>query len=168
VSDPDRESTVPLPARQLDAFLGTWTVAGSMTMGGNAAKVAGRWGFRRVADDHGLKTTMQTTIEGFGTFAEAELIGFDPGEGRIHLFSLNKFAVRDHVGGWREDGVLYVEYTGVQDGKRCREGITIVIEGDHMHADIVETLDGEVTTTTTLSLVREAGILPDEDSDGTV
>lgn len=111
---------------------------------------------------------METTIEGFGTFAEAELIGFDPGDGTIHLFSLNKFAVRDHVGGWRDDGVLYVEYTGVQDGKQCREGITIVIEGDHMHADIVETLDGEVTTTTTLRLTREAAVLPEQEGDRVV
>lgn len=33
VSHPDRESTVPPPARQLDAFLGMWIVTGSMTMG---------------------------------------------------------------------------------------------------------------------------------------
>ena len=150
------EMIIPEPARQLEVFIGIWEVSGSMAMEGKSLNVTGRWQFSRIANGHGIRTTSQTTIEGLGAFDEEELIGFDPGDGKIHLFSLNKFAVRDHVGTWKEDQVLYVEYTGIQEGKQCHEGITIRFEGDQMHADIVETLEGKVIVTTKLNLMREA------------
>lgn len=155
MSSTDSHATIPEPARKLDALLGTWAVSGTMTMGDGAARVSGRWRFSRVADGYGVRTALQTTIEGMGTFEEEELIGFDPSEERIHFFSLNKFAVRDHVGGWKDDHTLYVEYNGEQQGEHCREGMTITLAGDRMEGHVVETLAGVVVVTTALTLVKQ-------------
>ncbi len=145
----------PEPARKLEALLGVWVVAGTMTTGDGPARISGRWQFSPAAGGSGVRTVGQTSIEGLGTFEEEELIGFDPGDGAVHMFSLNKLAVRDHVGAWKDDRTLVVEYRGIQGGKHCRERITIAIDGDRMEATVVETLDGEVVVTTSLSLARE-------------
>lgn len=147
--------TIPEPARKLRALLGVWVVSGSMTTGDNSAQISGRWRFISVADGWGVRTAGQTSIEGLGTFEEEELIGFDQSEGKVHMFSLNMFAVRDHVGGWRDKRVLHVEYNGDQGGKHCRERITIAIDRERMSATIVEALDGEVVATTRLTLAKE-------------
>jgi len=142
------------PSQRLNALLGTWSVSGEMKTAGIPAKVSGRWVFARAADGFGLKVDSQTSIEGLGTFEENELIGYDSADMVIHLFSLNKFVVRDHTGDWTDDHTLYVEYKGKLNGKVCKEGITITIIDDKMVAKIVETLDDELTVLTDLTLVR--------------
>ncbi|HEX9564696.1 MAG TPA: hypothetical protein VF981_12020 [Gemmatimonadaceae bacterium] len=155
MSDTDSQATIPEAARKLATLLGTWTVSGSMRTGERSAQVSGCWVFDRVANGHGIRVAGQTAIEGMGSFEEEELIGVDPWDGTLHFFSLNRFAVRDHRGGWTDEHTLYVEYQGDQGGEHCREGITIEISGDQMNSRILETIDGEPAITTILTLVRE-------------
>jgi len=155
VTTPKDSAVKPEPARKLDALLGAWVVAGSITSGDAPARISGRWQFTPAAGGAGVRMAGQTSIEGLGTFEEEELIGFDPGDGTVHIFSLNLLAVRDHIGAWRDDRTLVVEYNGTQGAKHCWEQITLAIDGDRMHATVVETLDGEVVATTSLSLARE-------------
>jgi hypothetical protein len=129
MSDTENHITIPEPFKKLEVFLGVWIVSGSMKMGGTSAQISGRWVFSRVADGHGIRVAGQTAIEGMGSFNEEELIGVDPGDGTVHFFSLNKFVMRDHIGGWTDDHTLYVEYKANQGAKECREGITIEISG---------------------------------------
>jgi hypothetical protein len=156
MSDTENHITIPQPFRKLEVFLGAWILSGSMKMGEDSAQVSGRWVFSPVADGYGIRMEGQTTIEGMGSFDEEELIGVNPGDGTVHFFSLNKFAVRDHIGGWMDERTLYVEYKADQDGKECREGFTIEISGDRIEAKVLETLDGEPTVATHLTLIREA------------
>ena len=154
MSNNENKSTYPEPFEKLKIFLGTWNVSGEMITDDIPKSVSGQWIFKEAADGYGLKVESQTSIEGFGTFEENELIGYDSGDMVIHLFSLNKFAVRDHIGNWTDDHTLYLEYNGNFDGKACREVITITIIEDKMGSKIIETLDDVQTVLTNLTLVR--------------
>lgn len=149
------EEARPGDAIRLERFLGEWIVTGTLTAEGHPAVVTGRWRFAQAADGWGVRGDLQTEIEGMGAFAESELIGFDAASGQVHLFSMNKFAIRDHVGGWIDETTLEVVYQGVQDGKAIVERIAIDFANpDDARGRVVETADGVVTVTTELVLSK--------------
>jgi hypothetical protein len=120
----DRES-IPVEAERLRAFLGDWDVHGTLTAGKNPAAVAGRWHFAKAADGWGAQGEMTTEIEGMGAFEEHELIGFDPIEKKVHMISMNKFAIRDHSGDWQSETQLSVVYAAMVDGHEANERISL-------------------------------------------
>jgi hypothetical protein len=145
----------PIEATRLAAFLGDWMVKGTLTAGVQPAAISGKWRFVEAADGWGVRGEMETTIEGMGTFEENELLGFDPAEGKVHLFSINKFAVRDHAGDWIDETTLSVIYRGMQDGNEVTEQITIDFsEAGAMSAQVIEKAGGRVTITTELFMQR--------------
>jgi len=100
---------------------------------------------------------MDTYIEGMGTFEESELIGFDTVGGRIHMFSANKYAIRDHLGDWTRDDQLKVRYKGTHGLGEITEEITVDFEGpDRIVARVIEHSDGAVVMTTDLTLTRQS------------
>jgi hypothetical protein len=141
---------------RLNVLIGSWNISGTMETGETVMLVSGRWSFSPVADGQGLSLTGQTAIEGLGSFAEAELIAVDPVDGLVHLFAVNKFVVRDHIGGWTDERTLYVEYRGNQDGKECREGITMAFNPQRIEAKVLETLAGQTVVITNLTMLKEA------------
>jgi hypothetical protein len=146
----------PPQARKLAAFVGDWTVSGTMIADGKPAAVSGRWHFDAAADGWCARGEMTTAIEGLGSFDEYELIGFDPAEGKIHMVSMNRFAVRDHVGDWVDDERLAVVYRGrtaTGDGVTERIDISFA-EPDEITAEVIETVGDAVAITTELRMVR--------------
>lgn len=148
----------PDEAKRLAAFMGEWTVAGSLMIGEERAEVSGRWRFEQAIDGWGVIGIMRTEIEGMGTFEENELVGFDEVGGNIHLFSMNKFTIRDHVGGWTGEDTLLLEYSGTNgEGKLVTEEITIdFIRPDGILGHVIEKTDGEVMVSTDLILERRS------------
>ena len=68
-------------------------------MEGNPIKVAGKRKFDKAAGGWRLKATMKMELEGMGTYLEDDMVGFDPGEGNVHIFTLtNTAATHDHKG----------------------------------------------------------------------
>lgn len=108
-------------------------------------KAAGSWG---------LKTKFTMDIEGMGAYDEDDLLGFDPGEGKVHLFSLtNSGATHDHKGDWTDDSTLHLEYTGLQDGKPYKEDIIVKFtRPDRMSILEVDRVEGRVTMTMDVTL----------------
>jgi hypothetical protein len=99
---------------------------------------------------------MDTDIEGMGTFEESELIGFDTVGGQVHMFSANKYAIRDHLGDWTRDDQLTVRYRGIDGDSAVTEEITVDFEGpDRIVARVIEHADGAVVMTTDLTLARQ-------------
>jgi hypothetical protein len=79
----------------------------------------------------------------------------DAPAGNVHMFSANRYAIRDHVGGWSADDQLKVRYQGKVGARDVTEEITLNLDGrGRMVADIVEQVDGEVVLTTTLELTK--------------
>ncbi len=150
------EETVSPAAKRLAAFLGEWDVTGTLqAVGSDPAAVSGRWRFVKAADGWAVRGDMTTAIEGMGTFEECELIGFDPTENKVHMFSMNKYAVRDHIGDWLDEKRLSVVYTALPQGHDVTERMTIDFTNpEELHAEMIESEDGVVTITTELTLAR--------------
>lgn len=147
----------PDEAKRLAAFVGEWTVVGSLALGMDRAMVSGQWRFEEAAGGWGVFGKMNTEIEGMGAFGENELIGFDEVGGNTHLFSMNRFTIRDHVGGWADEDTLVVQYVGIDEGKQVTEEITIeFVEPGRMVARVIEQAGGEIIITTDLIMERLA------------
>lgn len=125
-----------------------------MTIEGNPIKLTGKLRCEKAAGGWGLKDKFTMDIEGMGTYDEDDLIGFDPGEGKVHLFSLtNTGATHDHKGDWTDKDTLYLEYNGLQDGKPYREEITIRFAGPNRFSiHEVDKVDGQITMTMDVTL----------------
>lgn len=149
------DAELPEGADRLAAFVGDWSVAGWLDDGTDRLEVSGTWSFTAAADGWGVVGLMRTEIEGMGSFEEREIVGFDNEHGEVHMFSMNKFAIRDHVGAWEDDRRLVTVYTH-QDGARVvTEEIAVAFtETDHMSARVVEQVDGHVALITELALTR--------------
>lgn len=148
---------LPIEARRLAAFLGRWRVEGFLTAGEDRVAVSGTWRFTKAVNGWGVSGSLDTEIEGMGAFEESELVGFDTVEGKIHLFSMNKFTIRDHSGGWIDEGKLAVQYDGVHEGTEVTEEITIDFAApDRIVGTVIERADGEVIVTTDLTMTRQS------------
>jgi hypothetical protein len=150
------EGNPPDEAARLAAFLGEWSVSGSLTAGDSPASVSGTWRFDQAADGWGVRGQMHTDIEGMGAFEEEELIGFDAEAKQVHMFSMNRYAVRDHVGGWVSDDTLLTRYSGRSDGTEVTEEISgEFVAPDRMVGRVVERADQAVVLTTDLIIQRQ-------------
>jgi hypothetical protein len=143
-------------AKDLGVFLGDWKVEGVMTFEGTPLKVAGRWKFDRAAAGWGLKATLKMEIEGMGLYEEDDLIGFDPSDGMVHLFTLtNTAAVHDHKGNWKNTRRLFLEYAGIQDGKTLTEEISVAFSGsEQFNIEEIDKLGGQVISTMDVTLKK--------------
>jgi hypothetical protein len=145
----------PRDAQRLSAFIGTWDVAGVMSGGGDERTVIGTWTYETVAGGWGIRGVLHTDITGYGSFEEGELIGLDAATNEIHLFGLNMFGIRDHVGGWQDERTLTTRYTASDEGDTTVEDITVIFVSPRvMRAEIIECVDDEVVLTTLLDLTR--------------
>lgn len=152
MSDDER----PAEVQKLESFVGEWEVKGFLTAGDETSAITGLWKFEETVDGWGIKVTSETAIEGMGEFSEAELIGFDPAEEKMHMFSLNRFAARDHIGSWEADNTFSVRYAAEVDGTQVMEHINIrLVDADHMVARVEEFNDTVLAITTDLTLVRQ-------------
>ena len=151
------DGTTPVEAVRLQAFAGDWVVSGALDAEGTTSAISGRWHFEAASDGWGVRGRMETTIDALGTLEEDELIGYDPTDGVVHLFSMNRLAVRDHRGGWVDEEQLEVEFTGRQEGREVSETFTIRFVGvDRIEARVIERADGELVVTTDLTMARQA------------
>lgn len=154
MSDPDDELQRPKEAAKLERFLGEWRVDGTMEMEGNIASISGTWTYATTADGWGVVGNMDTEIEGIGNINEVELIGYDSEHGKIHLFSMNRLAVRDHVGEWESQDTLVVEYRETHGSEIQSEILTIHFGSEQIKADVKEKVNGNVILATDLVLTR--------------
>lgn len=149
------DEPLPLSAHGLALFIGDWEVKGSLTDGVGSFLVTGNWAFRQAADGWAVSGGMSTVIEGSGSFAECEVIGLDAVSGRVHLFSFNKFTIRDHVGGWSDDRTLVTLHESQSEEPAVTEEITVKFPTpNRMTGLVVEKHDERVVLTTHLEMTR--------------
>jgi hypothetical protein len=148
---------IPGEAKRLEVFLGDWIVEGIITMEGNPVKVSGKWKFDKAAGGWGVKANMKMELEGMGIYEEDDLVGFDPGAGKFHIFTLtNTAATHDHMGDWKDENTLYVKYNGLQEGKRLREEITVrLAEPGQFSISEVDILEEQVIMTMDVTLKKQ-------------
>ena len=147
----------PEAARKLAVFIGQWKVEGTLRDGNAQAVISGVWRFEPAIDGWGVRGILKTDIEGMGAMNESELIGFDAVIGKVHMFSANRYAIRDHVGDWIDDQQLRVRYQETIGDTEITEEITLRFsEPGRISAEVIERADGAVILTTHLTLTKQA------------
>ena len=112
---------LPVEAKRLNVFLGSWRVEGTLTFNGKPYGVKGSARFSSTAAKWGVLAITKLEIEGLGNYEEADLLAFDRNEKLYHFFAVtNTAAVYDHKGKWIEDTISFI-YEGLHDGKSCKE-----------------------------------------------
>jgi hypothetical protein len=108
-------------------LVGTWKIAGSMTLGKDTAKVTATWTCKRTSAKYGVLCTMDLRgIPGVPVYAETDLFGYEPNSNTAHWFSVtNAGETHDHVGKIPEGNVAEFVYTGTQEGKPFKEVIKL-------------------------------------------
>jgi len=149
---PEQHSDRPKEAERLDKFLGEWRVDGTLEMDGRISPLSGTWKFTKIADGWGVAAEMDTTIEGIGSIQETVLIGYDSEHGKIRHFSMNKLAVRDHIGTWENQDTLVVVYKESSGGEDHSETITIRFGSEQITGAVVEKVNDNVIIVTNLTL----------------
>jgi hypothetical protein len=95
-------------------------------------------------------------IEGLGAYEEVDILGFDSGEKVFYLFSLtNTSATHDHEGKWLDESRINFLYDGMQDGKRYREEIDVLILNEREFAiHEKDVLDGQIVSMMDITLTK--------------
>lgn len=149
----DNLDAVPEKARQLHAFVGSWDVEGEMVAGEDRQSIGGHWEFEVAADGWGVTGTLSTDIEGMGRIDECELIGFDASTELVHMVSMNRLAIRDHIGEWEED-TLVTRFRSDDRGSTVEEIRVRFPDPDRMDASVAEYEARQLVLTTQLTLRR--------------
>lgn len=148
---------VPEGAQRLEAFVGEWTLSGTLEMQGNTFAIAGDWSMTPAAGGWGIRSELRGRIEGLGAMLEDDLLGFDQESGQVHLYSLtNTGNVHDHTGQWRDDGGIDLVYEGTQQGQPYHE--TIELRSDpagRLTVHSVERIGGAVASVMAATLTRK-------------
>ena len=154
--NPTLSELFPLPkeVKKLKSFLGEWIVEGRLTFESDTFKVEGLWKFDQAAKGWGVLAILKMNIEGLGEYEEVDLVGFDPGSGLFHIFSVtNTAATHDHKGNWLDDKTLKVTYEGLQEGKKQKEEITIKFDHpNEWSIHEIDTINGKITSTMDVKL----------------
>jgi hypothetical protein len=122
--------TPPTPAEVttvLDRMVGTWTSNDvAVQIKGEQKKASGRVTCQKAAGA-GVQCRVQATMPGMRE-EETNLIGWDPVDGKVHLFAVNSRYTHDHVGTVQGD-VLKLEFSATRDGKPYLEQLSFTFKG---------------------------------------
>lgn len=155
----DLSSIFPVPpeANKLGIFVGEWNIEGYLTFQGKNLKVKGVWILSWAAAKWGVLNVGEMEIEGLGVYEEVDILGFDEGEKRYHLFSVtNTAATHDHKGNWLDDKTMRFSYQGLQEGKKYKETIDIrSVSSTELAITETDELDGQTVSTMDITLRKQ-------------
>lgn len=143
----DSKSDTPVPVQNLMKFLGNWEANAKLTTGGKTYNVLYRVNCKKTADGNGLYADEEFSNAELGTMKGADLAGFDPYDSKIKWFSVdNMGTTHEHTGDWQSSDHLYIEHTGLHDGKKYVEKIDFIFKGkDVLEFRLTGSLDGVET-----------------------
>lgn len=73
----------------------------------------------------GINSEINTHIEGYEDYFENDLWSFDRATGKVHLFSVTSEGdSHDHVGNWKDDQTLELNWRGTYEDQDMEEKIT--------------------------------------------
>ena len=100
--------------------------------------------FNKSSDGSGVVMYEKCTIPGIGKLNGANLIGFDPFDGKYHWFSVDNFGTtHDHIGSFSEEGHFYMEHQSLRGEDVFQEKIWVDWLGpDQIKLKLVATLNG--------------------------
>lgn len=133
---------------KLKRLLGEWRMDVEGTTEGRPVRGAGTVTGKEIIGN-AILLNVDMEIEGQGPYQEVNLFAYSEEEERVHQFTVGSYGqVHDHVGGWRSEDILYVEWSGISGGKPITEKIRYEWKGrDNFEAQETDTIGGKVVAT---------------------
>ena len=120
----------PEQIRKLEAILGTFEGEATMTEGGKLLKGMVRHANSSISDGWGFLMEEVITMEDGTAYKSHNIIGYDAGGGKVHVFSItNAGETHDHKGSWTKPTTVSVQYEGKWEGKPYVEKASLTIDG---------------------------------------
>lgn len=135
---------------------GRWRANATLSLGDQKHSFVYTLHFHKAADGNALTMDEHADVAEVGVLRGANLIGFDPYEGRLHWFSVDNFGTtHDHIGQLVGPAHLRLTHESRREGKPFREEINFVWRAaDRIDARLVATLGGDVVETLEGTFVR--------------
>jgi hypothetical protein len=145
------------PVQQILRWEGHWEGLATLHVNDKTYKSMYYADFKKTADNNGLYMNERVNIPGVGKLIGANLIGFNPNDGKIHWFSVdNMGTAHEHIGQFTNDNDFYMEHSSMQQGKQYIEKINVNITGlNTIWAKLVATLDGNVQQAFEVTFTRK-------------
>jgi hypothetical protein len=116
------QQQMPDILKQVMKMDGKWQAKASLTMEGKTSSFLYTINFRKVAAGQGLYMEESAEIPGVGKLQGANVIGFDPNEGKLHWFSVDNLGTtHDHIGELVGKEHLRLVHESQREGKKFRE-----------------------------------------------
>jgi hypothetical protein len=140
----EMKAETPDAIKNLMKFIGDWQSKVALTMEGKTHEVDYMVSCTKTADGNGIFADEKITSPELGTIKAANLAGYDPFEKKIKWFSVdNMGTTHEHVGEWQSPDHLFIQFTGLREGKKYVEKIDLHFMGaDELHFKLAATLDG--------------------------
>ena len=137
---------IPLPVQQMLRWKGKWEGKATLQINGKLYQSTYYADFKKTADGNGLYMDEHCNVPGVGNMKGANLIGYDPYDGKIHWYSVDNLGTtHEHVGEFTDNNNFYMEHNSVQEGKTYTEKINVDFKDDNtLLLKIIATLDGKV------------------------
>lgn len=148
ISTQAQESMSPPPEIQkLYELEGKWTGVYEITMEGKSFKSNSSYTWSKISDGWGMLIDEVSEMTGMPNYLGHNIIGYDLGEKKYHLYTISNYAqVHDHVGNWTDDKTMYLEYNGTVEGKPYKEKINMtIVSPEECVLDVKEITDGKET-----------------------
>ena len=143
-----QDSQSPPPEIQkFYSFEGKWTGTYDVVMEGQKMKANASYTWSKIADGWGMLIDEKIEIPGMPVYLGHNILGYDIGEKKYHLYTISNYAqVHDHVGEWKDDKTMYMEYNGIVEGKPYKEKIYMTLNSpDECTFEVKEYTDGKET-----------------------
>jgi hypothetical protein len=120
----------PEQIHRLEAISGTFEGEATMTEGKKSTRGKVRHVNSSISDGWGFLMDETVTMEDGSTYKAHNVVGYDAGEGKVHVYSVTTAGeTHDHKGSWTKPTSVSVEYNGKWQGKPYRERATLTIDG---------------------------------------
>jgi len=116
----------PKQLELLKQLIGEWTVGVAMkTSDDKIVSGCGEMTAVEIAE-LGVNSELNMHIEGYDDYLENDLWSFDRATGKVHLFSItSQGEAHDHVGNWKDDKTLELDWKGTYEGEDLQERIIV-------------------------------------------
>ena len=135
----------PAPIHQILKWEGYWEAQVTLQLGDKMSKAIYYADFRKTADGNGMLMYEWCDIPGVGKFNGANLIGFDPYDGKIHWYSVDNLGTtHEHIGEFSDEKTFYMEHRSQREGKEYVEKINLEWKDKNaLYVKLTGTLDGK-------------------------
>jgi len=139
----------PAPLRFILDLQGKWESTASMQLEDNTYSFQYFADFRPTADGDAVLMLESADISGVGKLRGANLIGFNPYDGKIHWYSVdNMGTTHEHIGDLSSENEFRMIHSSMQNGKSYQEDIGMKrINKNELVLKVVATLDGKIVET---------------------